>query len=112
MATGNDNIELDDIWVNAVSQYESETDHVIDNKSTLLNLKTTGDLLSFIESQGNEFKEFRTKHEKVCSRLKRCLDPIGALSNIASPIVGITSLGAPASAVLSSVAYLITVGNP
>ena len=105
----NKDIDQDDIWVHAVSQYEIETGNTVGDEAVVRQLKTADDLLNFVESKGSVFTNFRARHQKVCSRIKRCLDPVALLSEVGSNAAGSTAFGLPAAIVLSSVAHLITV---
>lgn len=102
-------INNDDIWTDAVAQYENETGHAADDGLKSARLTNPEDLLRLIESKGQDFQNFRQKHEKVCSRLKECLGPVSLLNELASKIAGKTPFDLPAAILLSSVSHLITV---
>ena len=112
MASTNTDLVQDEIWVGAIGRYKDETGHNIDDKTVLaelLKLQTPDDLLHFIESKGEAFKNFRQRHGKVWLRIKQCLYPIANLSEASASIMKNTGISTPAAIVLGSAAYLIMV---
>lgn len=98
------------LWKNAFAAYERETDHKLNREAWLRGLESTDDLIERIETQGLVFRDWRNKHHRLWLTLSRFAAPITALGGIAQQALGSTPW-APATAVLGSVLYLITVGR-
>lgn len=104
---------LDDLgpfWEEAVKAYERECDHPLNLVSEKEPPHNAEDLLRLIEERGGDFNLFRERHKKLCSRLKRFVEPIVTTGNLVSTVISASSpLGAPATILLTSVLHLVSV---
>ncbi|KAF2235940.1 hypothetical protein EV356DRAFT_513513 [Viridothelium virens] len=103
-----DQSELQIFWQDAIKAYKSEAEHSAATWNRSVPLNTPEDLANLIERQGQSFKDFRNKHRKVWSCLKRTLDPITTLGDIISVILGAVPVSVPATVILGSVLHLVS----
>jgi len=96
------------LWADAFTAYEKETERKLTNDQTIRALKSVDDLLQHIEHQGGSFAGWRNKHSKLWSRLSACLTPATVFGGIARDSLSLTPVAAGAP-LLGAVLYLITV---
>ncbi|KAI9713573.1 MAG: hypothetical protein M1820_000955 [Bogoriella megaspora] len=102
-----DHSDLISFWHDAVKAYEQEAEHSVTARTAGAKLNNADDLLALVEQQGQSFKDFRNRHGKLWSCLKRVLDPVTTIGNLITSIVGTSQIGAPATIVLGSVMHLL-----
>jgi hypothetical protein len=101
-----DSEDLESLWKDALAAYEKETGRKLNHDPLLRWLESPGDLLGQIESDEQNFHDWRNKHRKLWSSLSAFLAPITAIGGIA--LVAVQNFP-PAAAVLGSILYLVKV---
>ena len=101
--------EFEALWLDAVKEYEAETHNDISHRPRAYDIKSADDLLTFLEDSSHCFRGFRSKHERLCSRLRRFSKPIILLGNLAANNAGTTFVGAPAALTITAVMQLLAV---
>lgn len=105
--------DLDDLgpfWEEAVKAYERECEHPLKLVSEKEQPHNAEDLLRLVEERGGDFRSFRERHKKLCSRLKLFVGPVVTTGKLVNNVMSASNpLGAPAAIVLTGVLHLISV---
>ena len=97
------------IWDEAFALYKEQTNRDLENDAVLKKLTTVDDVLAQIELSHTAFGSWRSKHEKVWSRLSACLGPLQMVGNLSGQALQFAPFGSLAAPVLGAVMYLIKV---
>lgn len=100
---------VESIWEEAFKTYKEQTHRDLKNDAVLRKLTTVDDVLTQIEQSHTAFGSWRSKHEKLWSKLSSCLGPIQVVGNISQKVVELAPFGSQASVVLGAVLYLVKV---
>jgi hypothetical protein len=99
--------DISDLWEEALDRYEKlSPKRSRRDQNILLTIKTPEDLDAHITKHEESFKLFRSKHEKLTRRLKACMKPFMALSDMISAAVSASPF-APASTILGAVCFVL-----
>ena len=97
------------IWDEAFALYKSQTHRDLRNDAVLARLSTVDDVLIQIEASHTAFGSWRSKHEKVWSRLSACIGPLQIFGSLGDTALQFAPFGSQAAPVLGAVMYLIKV---
>jgi hypothetical protein len=105
MSDNNDDIS--ELWEDALDKYEKLVpERSRRDKSLFITLKTPERLEAHLDKSEKLFKLFRSKHGKLTSRLKACMQPFMALSDMISAAISASPF-APAATVLGAVCFVL-----
>ena len=95
-----------DLWVDAVVEYERQTERKIDRDHAFRQLRSVDDLKDTIERQTERFGTFRSEHRRIFSALASCIKPLEPILEIVQQGLGNTTY-APASVVFGAATHLL-----
>jgi hypothetical protein len=102
-----DNDDIGELWEDALDRYEKMVpERSRRDKNLFITLKTPEDLGAHLDKSERSFKLFRSKHGKLTSRLKTCMQPFMTLSDMITAAVSASPF-APAATVLGAVCFVL-----
>lgn len=102
-----DNDDISELWEDALDRYEKMVlERSRRDKSPFITLKTPEDLEAHLDNSERSFRLFRSKHGKLTSRLKACMQPFMTLSDMISAAVSASPCASSAT-VLGAVCFVL-----
>lgn len=99
--------DISELWEAALDVYEQTAPKRSRRDQNLfIALKTPGALEEHLDKSEKSFKLFRSRHGKLTSRLRACMKPFMALSDMISAAVSASPF-APASTILGAVCFVL-----
>lgn len=112
MAEETEQEALAPLWQSAIAEYEKDTKRQVTAGSlaTLRQIRSVEELLTHIETSGQEFRDFRNKRSRLWQTLSSFVSPLTAVLKIAiTPSSVSDAFGVPASAAIGACLYLVRV---
>lgn len=99
--------DIGDLWDDALDRYEQMLPpRSRRDKNIFITLKSPEALEVHLEQHEKSFKSFRSKHGKLINRLKACMKPFMALSDVVSAALSASPFS-PASTILGAVCFVL-----
>lgn len=95
-----------ELWEDAIVKYLDTTNRSESEQRVLKQIKTFEQLDEKLENDHRLFSAFRERHASLRHRFKYFTQPINALSNLASGVLGLTPF-APASTIFGALTFLV-----
>ena len=96
----------DDLWAGAVAKYEKATGHKLKQDSAFSKIYSLDEFSKEVDYLAEKFSEFRNEHARFYSAMRKCIQPLDRVSDLAQAALG-NSPYAPAAIVFGAAKYLL-----